>query len=608
MAAATYTSDQTVITDSESGTFTEPTGALLGTITSADTDNFIQGSHCTSKSTGASGAPALAGIGIQAATAQTITSPNAVYCWVFTGAGALIDTYANGGIRVIVGNTSANYNMWSVLGNDTYPYVGWTCVAVDPNHAADFTTGTPSGVFQYFGAVFNCLINIGKGNPMAIDKIAWGRTITILNGDLANGYATFAGIAAQNDTNTNRWGQFQAISGGYQLQGRLLFGTTGGTVVDSRDSNKSIAIAVSLKTATSFNAIEIQNTSSNIAWDSCVFTALGTNSRGTLTVTDNCPVAITNCTFTGMDTFTFLSSSTLTGTIWRGCNAITATGSSLTGTQILVPTVAANASALVWTDTTNTDGKLDGAIFSKGTNAHHAISLNSSTAGTYTLRNIIFTGFNASNAQNDSTINVAAATGTVTINLVGCSGNISYKTAGATVNLVVNPVTLSVHAQDASTGSAIQNARVWTPVTSTASGRLYNQTVTITNSGTTATVTATAHGLATNDYVWISGASLSVNNGTFQVTVTGTNSFTYTMASAPGSNPTGTIKATWVIINALTDASGNASASYSYLASQPISGHVRKSDAAPYYQSANVSGTVSSTNGLSVTTQLVLDQ
>lgn len=62
----------------------------------------------------------------------------------------------------------------------------------------------------------------------------------------------------------------------------------------------------------------------------------------------------------------------------------------------------------------------------------------------------------------------------------------------------------------------------------------------LTCSGTTATViTSLAHNLQTGDKVTISGSTtyysgtLSYYNGTFTVTVTGTNSFTYTMAGTP---------------------------------------------------------------------------
>ena len=62
---------------------------------------------------------------------------------------------------------------------------------------------------------------------------------------------------------------------------------------------------------------------------------------------------------------------------------------------------------------------------------------------------------------------------------------------------------------------------------------------TITRVGTLATLTtATAHGLVTNNRVTISGATSSEYNGTYVITVTGANTFTYTMASTPAANAT----------------------------------------------------------------------
>ena len=62
---------------------------------------------------------------------------------------------------------------------------------------------------------------------------------------------------------------------------------------------------------------------------------------------------------------------------------------------------------------------------------------------------------------------------------------------------------------------------------------------TITKAGTTATLTtATAHGLITGNRVTISGASSSEYNGTFVITRTGANTFTYTMLTTPAANAT----------------------------------------------------------------------
>ena len=56
---------------------------------------------------------------------------------------------------------------------------------------------------------------------------------------------------------------------------------------------------------------------------------------------------------------------------------------------------------------------------------------------------------------------------------------------------------------------------------------------------TTATlITNSPHGLSTNDYVTIAGASPAQYNGTYSITVTGASTFTYVMASTPATNAT----------------------------------------------------------------------
>jgi len=187
--------------------------------------------------------------------------------------------------------------------------------------------------------------------------------------------------------------------------------------------------------------------------------------------------------------------------------------------------------------------------FTRGANTHHAIELGTSSPTEVTLRGITFEGFNASNSQNDSAIHVKRTSGTVIINAIGCSGTVSYKAEGTTtVTVVSDPVTASVTVKDLS-GNAIQYANVFVKASDGTGPFPFEETVTeIVNSGTTATVTHTGHGMANNDKVLIKGASLQANNGVFSITVTGNDTYTYTMASSPGSSPTGVIKATYVAI------------------------------------------------------------
>lgn len=133
--------------------------------------------------------------------------------------------------------------------------------------------------------------------------------------------------------------------------------------------------------------------------------------------------------------------------------------------------------------------------------------------------------------------------------------------------------------------------------------------VTISNSGTTATVTHTGHGMLNNDYVYIEGGDIVANEGVFQITYISANSYSYTMASSPGSSPTGTITSTFVGLFGLTNSSGVKSATARvYSSDQLLTGWARKSTSSPYYKEAPLRGTVSSSAGLSATGVLTSDE
>jgi hypothetical protein len=71
--------------------------------------------------------------------------------------------------------------------------------------------------------------------------------------------------------------------------------------------------------------------------------------------------------------------------------------------------------------------------------------------------------------------------------------------------------------------------------TSPATGTI---TVTTTNLQTAVATTQSPHNFVTGDYVTISAVPQAAYNGTFSITVTGPNTFVYTMGSAPGANAT----------------------------------------------------------------------
>jgi hypothetical protein len=197
-----------------------------------------------------------------------------------------------------------------------------------------------------------------------------------------------------------------------------------------------------------------------------------------------------------------------------------------------------------------------------------------------------FTGFNAANAANDSTFYVKRTTGTVTINIVDCTGNFSYKTDGATVNIVANPVTVKMTAFDANTGAVLQDVRALMFATTGAS-------VGITRSASTATVTHTAHGYSTGQKVKIAGAVQGEYCGVFTITVTGANTYTYTVSGTPVTPATGTITSHRVILDGLTDASGIIQdTGFIYGSDLAVTGRMRRYTVTPSYKPAQITGTI----------------
>ena len=82
----------------------------------------------------------------------------------------------------------------------------------------------------------------------------------------------------------------------------------------------------------------------------------------------------------------------------------------------------------------------------------------------------------------------------------------------------------------------IYDGTAWFTVATTTTAQTISS---ITHVGAVATLTtASPHGLLTNNRVTISGATSSEYNGTFVITKTGSNTFTYTMLSTPAANAT----------------------------------------------------------------------
>lgn len=601
MAAPVYATDLTdILLEFSSTTGWTALGGGAAGLNAPETDYFLQGNNCISKNAFASANKGM----IYSAGSQTITSGDAVFMWLTHHTPGSLDVEAGtpGGIQMVIGDAASAYKQWDVAGKDTVDYgAPWICAVIDPTVTADDTTGSPSSTTSFFGALWN-LPSGGptKGSPNGIDAFRFGGRLTMTAGDGTSGYATWAGAATYADANIRRWGQLQTGRGSIIARGRMRLGSSG-TAVDMRDASRFILFDRLPKVSSTFNEIEIVNASSNIDWTNIIVAQLlgspQTATRARWVTTNNATVALKSCTFIDMGTWGISSGFTGTSCTWLRCGLVTQTGSTLTSCTFTETNDTAKALVV------DTIANVTGCTFnSSGTK--YAIE-GFSTAGSYNLTDLTFNGYAASDGSTgNEAIHVLATTGTVTLNISGGTTP-SVHTEGATISKVINPVTTEVTVQTTA-GAAIQNARVL--VRASAGPLPFNASVTIANSGTTATVTHTAHGILTNDKVEINGASHWQNNGVFQITVTGANTYTYTLPSDPGSSPTGTITSTWVALEGLTNASGYISASRSFGAAQPITGRARKSSASPYYKTGGISGSINASSGFSVTLALVSDE
>ena len=609
MAVPAYATDLTdIIADmgaTTGWTLISDGGGGANSLTAPETDDFIQGSNCISRNPWTSAN--IRGMVYNAAT--TIASGDAVFIWWKADVAQALRTFANGGIQCLIGNLSTALKAYYVAGSDTYAIGGWRCSPIDPTQTQSTSIGSPSGVTDYFGVRWAIAASgPSKGFPYKIDAIRHGRDIEVTAGEVANP-ATWTALTAHTDATTRRWGIVQGTDTGAIMQGRVYWGTAAASVY-SRDSNLTVLLADTLGfTSTSFTGLIIANASTDLVWTNITVASLDSLNRGTLEVLNNAAASFLSCTFADINTTADGGTNSVwDGSIWRRCNAVTFTGGSFVGASILESTVAANTSALVYNQALDPDTYLEGMTFTQGAAAHHAIEFGLTSPTAMTFRDMTFTNFDA-DASDGAALHILRTTGTVTITLVGTSTP-TYKTAGATVVFVTNPITATVTTVTAS-GTAVGSCRVFLYATATTGSLPANASVTISNSGTTATVTHAAHGLSTNDKVWIQGASLQANNGVFQITVTGTGTYTYTMASTPGSSPTGTITSTFVFISGVSNAvTGVINFTRAIPADQSVAGWARKSSFAdsPKYRQGPIAGTVDSSIDTSFNAVMIPDE
>jgi len=505
--------------------------------------------------------------------------------WLNTSIIAYMETEANDGIQIFLYDGS-NYAYWTVGGSDTYAG-GWQQFVIYTGSTPTSGSVTKSSITRIG---FNIAVHSKPRNVtnMWLDAWTYGDGYTVTGGTSGD-EIDWRAIAAVDETSA--YGIVTEVDGIFFLAGDIKIGS--GSTTTYFKSGETIVFKDLPVNSTLYN-ITFQGSGCNVDINGGAWLAGGTQRYG-LDASTTAPNAFSmqGVQVSRLSGASFASGQTIKNCVFNDSYQVDPSTSTFEGNTFSNSTDTGGA--LLWP---SNDSNIKDLKF---INCDYGVEYDSSSdTSSPTFNNLIFDDVSGNYDVNNT------SGSTVSIYLTNGSNANSY--TGSTVNFISNPVTTKVTVNDLSTGSAIENARVLLWVTDN-SNYFYEASVTITGSGTTATVSHTSHGLSTGDNVIIKGANEDVYNGAYSVTVVDSNSYTYTTSETIGTSPaTGTITSTMAFLNGLTDSNGQISDTRSISSDQPVYGWVRKSTTSPYYQQGVISGTISSSSGLSVVIQLVKDE
>lgn len=527
------------------------------------------------------------------------------------------------GLRLGIGSANNAYTYYNCAGTgaanpryDLYPpQGGYLITAINPNISG---WGTNSGSpdlqnIDWWGVQAAFINGEAKSENLALDAIDVGTGLTIVGGDGGTADGTFTDLVTEDqDTQNNRWGvvtgagQFVRANGLLTVGSATATGFTDDTSIlvfpDGYHGTGDVGVAVGLQSASS-----VINIGCLIISEGSLYTTpASTDTRADFTVTGTSGTLALSAQLNNFRNIILTSATTVDGANLESAD-LTVGGSEIKNS--IIRTNAASGVAMIDDAVFGTVSGVHDTEF-RQTGSGHAIEITTGTSFTFT--NLDFTGYGgtggsngtASSGPNDAAI-FNDTGGAITITIDGGDSPSVRNGAGATTTVIANATNYSARVVTVA-GATIDNAKVFLEAADGTGPLPYQESVTIVNAGTTATVTHTGHGMDTGDRVVIRGASHLQNNGVFTITVSNVNTYTYTMASAPGSSPTGTITSTWVALFGDT-VSGLVSSSRVLTAEQPVSGRARKSSSAPYYKNGPLVGTLPTSGNYQLTAVMIED-
>lgn len=611
MVAPSYTEDLTDIDLAEAvGNYVATGGGGAGL--SADPDFAVEGTNSITKQV----SNARKGILFNNGSGIAIPAGDHVFVWIYCTTPGLLDTLAVGGMCVSIGNGTGDRNEFHIVGATEYAQGGWLCVPIkyvltgNGSHPYRTLVGTPSGDPQYFGVIVDTTDTVKAVNS-SVDAMRYGTGAYITAGD-GGDPATFAGFAALNDAISARWGILAAIAGGYALQGRFVIGQDTGqtpTAAYFDDSNTLVVLVDTFHSETDFTQIIIDHASTTFNLTNVTILALGTINPGRLVFNDaSITSALIGCVFDGIGITTLRAGVTATGCTWRTAAAITQNGATLDGCVI------EENSAAVALLSDDIELITDCEFISDGTG--HAVEYRPTGAGPFNVdwsgnQDSGYAGSDGNTGNETILIHPVTNDADITLNIIDGATTPTIMEHGdytGTLTIVINPVTTTITVKDVTDQSLIQYARVFLEAADGTGDFNFEESVSIAQSGGTATVDHTGHGLDSNEWVHITGCNEKDYNLAAQITVLDVDTYTYTVYNNPSSPATGTPVSTTVMFNHLTDVNGEVEDLRSLSLDQKLAGVARKSTSTPLYKTSPIVETVDKSLGLSVNILLIPDE
>lgn len=544
MAAPSYTEDLTDIDLAESTTGYFAIGGG-GAGLGTGADLSMQGNLCVDKQI----TSANKGQGFDNGAGITLGANDHVWVWVFMATPGLTDTIQNEGVTVFVGSATNAYCKYHVAGNDTYGAAG----RVARCYPIDYSVRTASAVPPY-----RTLTGSPAANPQVFGCSA-NTTAAVKGANL--------GLDAQ------RYG-----TGAYLTAGELI------SAGDASDNPCTFA---------GFNT---QNDAIANRWG--ILTNIGGSYelQGRFVIGQNNAGTPTLARFQDSDVAIAIADTIHSATDF---------------TQIVVDhaSTVCNLTNLTLTAL----GTHNKGLFSV-TSANPTVNLTGGTwtgLGTTTLRsNTTVTGLTWRNCDA-ITLNSATLTGCLIDDSAATSAIVATSLEDMTdCEFVSGGTGHAINLGTIAASTTMNWDNIDSGYTAASSG---NETILVSvNSGQTLTINVLAG--ASTPSVYNTGLG-SVNVVSGQVTLkvivlkpdgtplTTQDANVLVEAAAGGSLAVGTD-----IIKGFTDTNGEISDTRSYASNQPVTGWVRKGSGTPYYKQGNITGTVDSGTGLTVTVQMVLDE